>query len=58
MKAKVNDDQRARFAEATRSVEADQSPDALDRVFGKLDLKRKSDADGSEKATDKPTDDG
>ena len=33
--------QRERFAEAARAIEADDSPDALDRAFGKLDLARK-----------------
>ena len=43
--------QRERFREAARAVEADDSPDALDRVFGKLDVKREPDADD---AKDKP----
>ena len=36
-------EQTKRFIEAARKAEADTSDDALDRVFGKLDLKRKSD---------------
>lgn len=38
-------DQLARFREAARKAEADTSDDALDRVFGKLDLKRKPEAE-------------
>lgn len=34
-------DQLARFREAARDVEADESDDALDRVMGKLDLRKK-----------------
>lgn len=34
-----------RFEEAAREVEADTSDDALDRIFDKLDLKRRSEAD-------------
>ena len=44
--------QRERFADAARAVEADQSPDALARVFGNLDVKRKPEADDA-KATKK-----
>ena len=44
--------QRDRFEEAARVAEADQSPDALDRVFGRLDVKRKPEASGDAKATD------
>lgn len=40
--------QADRFREAARDVEADTSDGALDRVFGKLDLKRKPDADGED----------
>ena len=36
--------QSERFREAARKAEADTSDDALDRVFGKLDLKRKPEA--------------
>ena len=37
--------QRERFVEAARDVEADTSDDALDRVFGRLELKQKAEAD-------------
>lgn len=33
--------QTDRFKQAAREVEADQSDDALDRIMGKLDLKKK-----------------
>jgi hypothetical protein len=33
--------QAERFKEAAREVEADQSDDTLDRIMGKLDLKKK-----------------
>jgi hypothetical protein len=36
--------QGEKFKEAARELGADESPDALDRVMGKLDLKKKSDA--------------
>jgi hypothetical protein len=39
-----NNDQINRFKDAAREVDADQSDDALDRIMGKLDLKKKSDA--------------
>lgn len=39
-----NKKQIDRFKEAARQVGADESDDALDRVMGKLDLKRKPDA--------------
>ena len=39
-----------RFKEAAREVGADTSADALDKVMGKLDLKKKPDEkDGKEK---------
>ena len=48
---KSNDNlQEARFREAAHKVEADTSDDALDRVFGKLDLKRKPEAEDDKKA--------
>lgn len=34
-------DQLKRFREMARELEADESPDALDRVFGQLDPKKK-----------------
>jgi hypothetical protein len=34
-----------RFKEAARSVGVDESPDALDRIMGKLDLKKKSESE-------------
>ena len=37
-------DQFARFREAARKAEADESDDALDRTFGKLDPKAKPEA--------------
>lgn len=36
--------QSEKFKEAARELGADESPDALDRIMGKLDLKRKSEA--------------
>jgi hypothetical protein len=33
--------QSERFKEAARELGADESPDALDRIMGKLDLKKK-----------------
>jgi hypothetical protein len=39
-------DQIARFRQAAKDAETDTSADALDRVFGKLDVKRKPDAGG------------
>jgi hypothetical protein len=33
--------QAARFREAARDLGADESDDALDRIIGKLDLKKK-----------------
>ena len=38
-----------RFEEAARQVEADESDDALDKVFDKLDLKRKPEPDDEAK---------
>lgn len=35
--------QLERFKEAAKQVEADTSDDALDKVFGKLDLKKPDD---------------
>jgi hypothetical protein len=45
-------DQLARFKEAARQLGADESEDALDRAFGKLDPKAKPES-GDDKA-DKP----
>ena len=50
---KPDHDQLARFREAARAVEADESPEALDRVFGKLDVRRRPDADDDAKADPK-----
>ena len=36
--------QGEKFKEAARELGADESPDALDRIMGKLDLKKKPDA--------------
>ena len=41
--------QLARFREAARQLEADESDDALDRAFGKIDPKHKPDDDKAEK---------
>jgi len=38
-----------KFKEAAKQVGADTSDDALDKVMGKLDLKRKPEADKDEK---------
>ncbi len=38
-------DQIDQFKEAARELGADESDDALDRVMGKLDLKRKPEAE-------------
>lgn len=38
---KVVDSQHDRFKEAARELGADESDDALDRIMGKLDLKKK-----------------
>lgn len=40
-----NIEQIERFREAARELSADESEDALDRVVGKLDLKKKPEAD-------------
>jgi len=45
-------EQAARFREAARDVGADESDDALDRVMGKLDLRKKPEQDET-KQTDK-----
>ena len=37
-----------RFKEAARKLGADESPDALDKVFGKLDMKRKPEGEKPE----------
>jgi len=39
-------EQGDRFKEAARALEADESDDALDRVMGKLDLRRPKDDEG------------
>lgn len=36
-------DQRSSFESAARDIDADQSPEALDRAFGKLDPRRNPD---------------
>jgi hypothetical protein len=36
-----NSDQSERFKEAARELGADESPDAMDRIISKLDLKKK-----------------
>lgn len=41
MAIQKRDSQADRFAEAAREAEADESEDALDRIMGKLDLKKK-----------------
>lgn len=45
MSQKLNEEQSARFKEAARELGVDESDDALDRVMGKLDLKRKPEAE-------------
>lgn len=46
-----NKPQPDRFKDAAKSLGADQSDDALDRIMGKLDLKKKPDGhDAGEKA--------
>lgn len=35
-------EQLARFKEMAKEVQADKSPDALDRAFGRLDMKKKA----------------
>ena len=44
-KSKVPEDQSSqflRFKEMAREVEADESPDALDKAFGRLNPKRRT----------------
>lgn len=36
-----NSDQSERFKETARDIGADESDDALDRIMGKIDLKKK-----------------
>ena len=38
-----------RFKDAAREIGADQSDDALDKVMGKLDLKRKEEKEADKK---------
>jgi hypothetical protein len=45
-------DQADRFRQAAREVRADESDDALDRIMGKLDLRKKPEQDKT-KQTDK-----
>ena len=45
-------DQLARFREAARQLEADESDDALDRAFGKIDPTHKPDDEKAEKPKD------
>lgn len=45
IKRSAEKSQAERFRKAARKAEADTSDNALDRVFGKLDLKRKPEAD-------------
>ena len=46
-----NQSQLERFRESAREIGADESDDALDRIMGKLDLKKKPDGhDAGEKA--------
>lgn len=42
---KTEQTQLDRFKEAARQIGADTSDDALDKVMGKLDLKKKPEAD-------------
>lgn len=41
--------QSERFRQAARELDADQSDDALDRIMGKLDLKKKPEPEKSAK---------
>jgi hypothetical protein len=45
-----HDSQADRFAEAARELGADESDDALDRVMGKLDLKKKPEPEKRDKS--------
>jgi hypothetical protein len=49
MKMPDTKDQLDRFKEAARAASADESDDALDRVMGKLDLKKKLEAETPKK---------
>jgi hypothetical protein len=42
---KEREQQLDRFREAAREVGADESDDALDRIMGKLDLKKKPESE-------------
>jgi hypothetical protein len=48
-----DEDQAARFKAAARKAGADESPDALDRAFGKLDLRYKPEPEGKPEKSDK-----
>lgn len=43
------DEQSERFKQAALDISADQSDDALDRIMGKLDLKKKPEPEKSAK---------
>ncbi len=46
---KNSNEQLERFRQIAREIEADQSDDALDRIMGKLDLKKKPEPDAKGK---------
>lgn len=48
-KPTTSSDQTERFKQAARELGADESDDALDRVMGRLDLKRKPEAQSTRK---------
>lgn len=51
-----NKSQTDRFKEAAREVGADESPDAMDRIMGKLDLTKKPERVVHDASTDLPDD--
>lgn len=51
--SKTSSDQSDRFKEAARKAGADESDDAIDRAFGKLDLRHKPEPESNPEAPDK-----
>ena len=51
MKRREQTDQLDRFKRKARELGADESPDALDRSFDKLDLKQRKEAEKERKRT-------
>lgn len=47
------DDQAERFKQAARELGTDERDDALDRAFGKLDVKRKPEKENGKGKTEK-----